>query len=481
MGKDRIKIVLVLILGLILRFINLNQSFWLDEGAQALMSSKSLLFQWFGRGADFHPPFFYLLIHFWMKLAKSEWFLRLPSVIFGVLTIYLVFRVGEKLFDKKIGLLSALFLAVSPYHIYYSQELRMYSLMAFLGILSTYFLWRRRYFLYLLTTVLLLYTHYFTIFLLIFHFFWIILDIKYFSKIGRRHTEESFSLGKWILVFLGIFLLFSPWVPQLLNQLSAGRYLIETLPAWKSVSNLSPIKAFFLTLVKFSLGRVSFENKIFYLAFSLIILFGLVFILYQGLRKPTKEKIFMGLWFFVPISLSIPISFFVPIYQPFRLLFVLPVFCLLLAIGVFSLRKKYHLIATAMILAFNVFGLYLYYSNSRFQRENWREAVKFIESQDAKNSVAIFEFSEPFAPYQWYSQGKIMAYGVLPGLKAKPEVINQKMPEVTSGVDNVFLFQYLQPLIDAERLVEGWLRKNGFKEKEIKDFSGVGFVYNYVR
>jgi len=55
------------------------------------------------------------------------------------------------------------------------------------------------------------------------------------------------------------------------------------------------------------------------------------------------------------------------------------------------------------------------------------------------------------------------------------------MPEVTTGADNVFLFQYLQPLTDPENLVSVWLQKNGFEKKKIKDFSGVGFVYNWRR
>lgn len=481
MGKNKTKIILLLALALVLRLINLNQSFWLDEGAQVLMSQKSLTFIWFGRGADFQPPLFYFLIHFWLKLGRSEIFLRLPSVFFGITTIYLVYLLAKRLFDEKVGLLSALFLAFAPYHIYYSQEVRMYSLLAFLGTLSTYFLWRKKYLFYLLTTTVSLYTHYFAFLILIFHLNWIISGITYFSAVAGKYARLKTALRRWVLVFGGIFLLFSPWIPQFVKQLQAGKYLVNVLPGWRQVSNLSAIKAFPLTLIKFSLGRISFDNKIFYTGIAIFIFTVLGFIFYQASKKLSKEKIFLINWFLVPVLLCILISFFIPMYQPFRLLFTIIPFYLLIAIGALSLNKRYQSVAIGAILLISFSGLFLYYTNPKFQREDWRAATKLVESQDPQNSVAIFEFSEPFAPYLWYSQGKMKAYGVLPGLRATPEVVNQKMPEVTKNVKNIFLFQYLQPLTDPERLVEGWLQKNGFEEKEIKDFSGVGFVYNYIR
>ena len=73
MGKNK-RIILILILATVLRLLFSNQSFWLDEGAQMIMSAKSLVFQWFGRSADFHPPLFYFLIHFWLQLEEVSGF-----------------------------------------------------------------------------------------------------------------------------------------------------------------------------------------------------------------------------------------------------------------------------------------------------------------------------------------------------------------------------------------------------------------------
>lgn len=468
MGKEKIILFLILVLALILRLVNLNQSFWLDEAAQLLMSQKSLAFLWFGRAADFHPPLFSVLTYFWLKLGTSEVFLRLLPVFFGVLVVYFVYLVGKKLLNEKIALLAGLFLAISPYHIYYSQEMRMYSLLAFLATASMYFLWQKNWFFYFIFTVALLYTHYASFFVIFAQAIWILF-------------WQKESLKKWLISAFAGFLIYTPWVPQFLIQLSTGRNLTDILPGWRQVATLSAFKALPLTLIKFSLGRISFDNKILYATIALFLFAGMGFIFYQSLKKLTREKIFLLNWLLTPIILCILVSFIIPMYQPFRLLFTIIPFYLLLAFGILTLKQKWPVIAFSSVLIISLSSLGAYYLNPRFQRENWRQVVQFIESQDPKESVAIFEFSEPFAPYQWYAVGKVRAYGVLPGLKATPEVVENQLSKATEDVGDVFLFQYLQPLTDPQNLVSFWLKKNGFKEKEIKDFSGVGFVYNYIK
>src|SRR3989339_1113947 len=93
----KVPLILILILGLGLRLINLNQSFWLDEASQAQMSSRTVEWIWSGRQNDFHPPLFYLLAHFWLQLGKSEFFLRLLPVFFGTANIWAIYALSKKL------------------------------------------------------------------------------------------------------------------------------------------------------------------------------------------------------------------------------------------------------------------------------------------------------------------------------------------------------------------------------------------------
>src|SRR3989338_9982274 len=77
-------LIAILCIALIIRLISLDQSFWLDEAAQAVLSRNPFIPGHFN--GDFQPPLFYYLAHFWMQWGRAEWFLRLPSVFFAVAT-----------------------------------------------------------------------------------------------------------------------------------------------------------------------------------------------------------------------------------------------------------------------------------------------------------------------------------------------------------------------------------------------------------
>ena len=120
-----------LALALVLRVINLNQSLWLDEAISALAVrdySYSQIISAFIIG-DTHPPLYYFILKAWSG-AFGYWepTLRVLSVIFGVLTVYVVYLIAKKIGGKKLGIVSSFLLAPAPLHIYYSQEIRMYSL-----------------------------------------------------------------------------------------------------------------------------------------------------------------------------------------------------------------------------------------------------------------------------------------------------------------------------------------------------------------
>src|SRR3989344_9235935 len=135
-------IVLILTAGLILRFLKLNQSLWLDEAINVTfvksLNLKSLIFEY--SIGDFHPPLYHILLRGWVLLfGTSEIAVRLPSVFLGLATVYVVYLVAKKMFDNKTALVSATLIATSPLHVYYSQEARMYMLAAFFASLSVYF------------------------------------------------------------------------------------------------------------------------------------------------------------------------------------------------------------------------------------------------------------------------------------------------------------------------------------------------------
>ncbi len=472
-------IIPILFLGLVLRLINLNQSFWLDEAAQALESQNSVSWLWQWMTADFHPPLYHFLIHFWIKLGQADWFLKLPSVFFGVLTIYFLYLLGKKLVSEKFGLLAAFLLAVSPFHIYFSQELRMYSLSALLTTVSMYFFLEairedklKSWVIFILVSILNIYTLYFGFFVLAAQ-----LGYLLYERALLRRVWKKFILSSAIVAASFIF-----WLPQFLIQLQGGTWLVQALPGWQEAVSSPVTKAPLLVLIKFFLGQISLANIWLYGLVTLSLTLLLAVLLFKGFRSQNKKEfLFFFVWFTVPLVLATVISFWVPVISPKRLLLTTPAFAGLLALGIISFVNKKKIFLIGVMTLISLVSLSVYYLNPKFQRENWKEAVTYVENNGDEKSLSLFEFSDPFAPYLWYRTGKIKDSRAFDGVSASSGLVGAKMPSVTAGADKIFLFQYLSALTDPQQLVTQWLVNHRWQLKETKDFNGVGFIYIYEK
>ena len=126
-------VVAISALGGLLRFLQIgNKGLWLDEAFSVWMGWQPLseLFAWLLR-VDQHPPLYYTALHFWMGLGDSASVVRAFSALMSTLTIPLIYLVGRRLGSAKVGLAAAVILAVSPFHVRFAQETRMYALLTF--------------------------------------------------------------------------------------------------------------------------------------------------------------------------------------------------------------------------------------------------------------------------------------------------------------------------------------------------------------
>ena len=130
-------VVLILLVGTLLRIYDLSsESIWMDE-------TLSLKFSHDINGDYGNPPLYFLFLNHWMRLfGNSEFSIRFPSAIFGVISVVLVYYLANFLFNKKIALISALMLSVNPFHIYLSQQARMYSLFTLFSLLSLFYFFK---------------------------------------------------------------------------------------------------------------------------------------------------------------------------------------------------------------------------------------------------------------------------------------------------------------------------------------------------
>ena len=138
---------LILLLAAGLRFYRLDgQSFWADEGNSVVLARMTTGDVLSSAAADIHPPAYYLLLKAWGNIfGLDETGARSLSAVLGIFTVWGVYLVGAALKNKRTGLLAALLAAINPFLIYYSQEARMYQLLALTAVFAAYALtqwWR---------------------------------------------------------------------------------------------------------------------------------------------------------------------------------------------------------------------------------------------------------------------------------------------------------------------------------------------------
>ncbi|MFC1710018.1 glycosyltransferase family 39 protein [Candidatus Omnitrophota bacterium] len=92
---------------------------------------------------NWNAPLYWILLRYWIKVfGISEFSLRFPSLIFSFFSVIMVYFLGKELFGKKSGIIASIFMGLSPFHLWYAQEARDYSMVLFSGLLSSHLLYK---------------------------------------------------------------------------------------------------------------------------------------------------------------------------------------------------------------------------------------------------------------------------------------------------------------------------------------------------
>jgi 4-amino-4-deoxy-L-arabinose transferase-like glycosyltransferase len=124
------------LVGLGLRLLCLGcKSLWLDEAISVKAASATLAALWAGKVDPQHPPLYYMLLHYWIRLGTSEFTLRLSSALAGAAHIPVVYVLARRLASTSVAISASWLAALSPLLVWYSQELRNYSFLTLLALL----------------------------------------------------------------------------------------------------------------------------------------------------------------------------------------------------------------------------------------------------------------------------------------------------------------------------------------------------------
>jgi mannosyltransferase len=233
-------LVVLTILAASLRVIGLNRGLWMDEITFLLITVRHPIAEIITvfPGDTQHPLYSILARLSILAFGEHVWSLRLPAVVFGVASIPALYLLAVSVASRTEALLCAAFLAVSYHHVWFSQNARGYSALAFWTILSTFLLLRglrtgRRapYTAYAIATSLGAYTHLAMMFLIASH----VLIGAWGALSDWKHGR---NLNRWklplqaLLMTGGLTLLF--YAPILLQ---VQKFFMKGPSGMKAVSN----------------------------------------------------------------------------------------------------------------------------------------------------------------------------------------------------------------------------------------------------
>ena len=212
--------VLVLV-ALGLRTTELGIGFWIDEGLSVGIADRPLTDIPGVLRLDGSPPLYYMLLNVWMQVAgSSEEAVRWLSVICGLIAVPVAWWAARGLFGTRAGWFGAVLLATNPFFTQYSQEGRMYALLALLALVAAAaygraFAWRSRGWAagYAVALAAMLYTHNWAL------FFGAACGLVWLYLLWRaRERRDLLVVGA--IAFGGALLLYLPWLPTVLYQVA---------------------------------------------------------------------------------------------------------------------------------------------------------------------------------------------------------------------------------------------------------------------
>ena len=140
---DYILIGVIILVAAVLRLWKLGDVPFMHDEFSALLRTRFDNFHDFiqqGVMPDSHPIGVQLFLWGWVQLfGWSEFWVKLPFVLMGIGSIYLIYLIGRQWFNRKVGLFAAAFFAVSQFTVFYSQLARPYSAGLFFVLLMAWF------------------------------------------------------------------------------------------------------------------------------------------------------------------------------------------------------------------------------------------------------------------------------------------------------------------------------------------------------
>ena len=402
-----VDIAIVASVALVLGLIRLGApALWYDEAYTYRQINLSYIEQFEG-----YQPFYYWIQKPWTSVAgTTEWAMRFPSVVGAMLACALLVVLARTLFDRRIALLSGFFLATSPFFVKWSQQARVYPLLAAASLVATLLLLRAlergsrsAWAVYGIAYTMLLVTHAVVGLLLV--------PVHAVLVAQRRGRVLPHGLLAGVIVAaVGV-----PWVAQLAMRTDSETSETAWIPfpsaedatrALAGVSGIAGLGILFAVLGLWTLRRAG-----------------------KG-----SLAVLLATWAFGPFVLALVISVARPIFLDRYLVIATPAFAMLAAVAVMGLAGRLRAGVLVVAAVATAVGLALWYSsaeNGNWRGEDWRSAVAtVIERRGEADAVVVVP---------WWTHDAVEYYGARPSDVSTADLIwvlhwSEEGAELPAGV-----------------------------------------------
>ena len=457
--SDRLPLLLILLLGTALRFYRLGaDSLWYDETVSVYLAGSPLGELVRHTAGDIHPPGYYVLLRGWLLATGYptghadpggvglEFMAAFFSLACGVALIALVYSVGRAIGGRPTSIAAAAVVAVSPYNIWYSQEARMYTLAAGLGLVALYALLRGLSLIggpqqgtmgrfapwaaYAFAASAGLYTVYYFSFLLLALNLWV-LTLLLFRKIQPAHTLS------WLLANLAALVFYAPWGPIAWRQAMS-----PPVPPWRSDVGLLPTVRESWTALSLGQSAPAWAWPLLVLALLLYVI-GLLSLLRLVRRRngaavtPTLRDNAAGSDGAHPIAASfLPVATFgslglvllgsavtTPLYHVRYVFTYSPAVYVALGAGFIWLWERWKAIAAVVAaawLAGAAVTLSAFWNDPKYRPDDLRGAATYLESRWRPGDALLVNAGYAYPALLTYWQGSVGSFDRLTATATAP-------------------------------------------------------------
>ncbi len=445
-----------------------SQGLWHDEGLSWYLAKKSISALLSGTAHTEHPPFYFLLLHFWMLAAgEGEFALRFLSVLWGTLSVAVIYALGRGLLRARAALAAAAVIALSPFHVWYSQEVRGYSVLTVLALVGSYLFlkamesdrvvhWAG----FAIASVASLYTHLLSALLLAYHFAW----GGVASLRDRKRVAVLAAAG------IAVVIPFAPWIGAVLQQWQENAtYWQGTLDVTRTLGEIVASAAVGLTAGRADVETVASVLLLASVAYGLAVNAG---------DRERHARWFLALAWVVPTALWLALAYRHPKFAPRYLLFLTPYLYLLAGRSAARWPGRVLLLALALPMAFSLRNMYAGVN----ARPDFRGVVAYIDRHASPDDAILLVGGHMEPVIRYYERRGLAIYPVPRGIMADvmkpvtPEEVAGILNEVSRKHEGVWLVLWQENLADPMRLTFSQLMENAPRQPVGASFRDIALL-----